>query len=57
MRDYLTTAYLTVFAAAALLLAFTLGYASADDAPSCPTEDSCTVDYEDGRWTVTEDTP
>lgn len=26
-------------------------------APSCPTEDSCTVDYHDGQWHVTEVTP
>jgi hypothetical protein len=25
--------------------------------PHCPTEDSCTVDYRDGRWHITEDTP
>jgi hypothetical protein len=25
--------------------------------PHCPTEDSCTVDYRDGRWHITKDTP
>lgn len=25
--------------------------------PYCPTEDSCAVDYSDGKWTVTEVTP
>jgi len=27
------------------------------DQPYCPTEDSCTVDYHDGQWTITEVTP
>lgn len=25
--------------------------------PSCPTEDSCAVDYRDGAWRITEVTP
>lgn len=25
--------------------------------PYCPTEDSCTIDYHDGQWTVTEEQP
>jgi hypothetical protein len=25
--------------------------------PYCPTEDSCAVDYSNGKWTVTEVTP
>ena len=29
----------------------------AEREPYCPTEDSCVVDYHDGRWTITEVTP
>lgn len=28
-----------------------------DHKPHCPTEDSCTVDYHDGEWHITEVTP
>jgi hypothetical protein len=34
-----------------------VGEATRPDSPSCPTEDSCAIDYSDGRWTVTEVTP
>jgi len=27
------------------------------DTPYCPTEDSCTVEYSDGQWTIHEVTP
>lgn len=27
------------------------------DTPSCPTEDSCSVDYRDGEWHIEEVTP
>lgn len=48
-------------ALAAILLVAT-GWAGATlthghTTPRCPTEDSCTVDYDHGRWTVTEVTP
>jgi hypothetical protein len=42
--------------AAALGALAALGITSAL-APSCPTEDACSIDYHDGRWVVTEDTP
>jgi hypothetical protein len=32
-------------------------YTAAPDEPNCPTEDSCTVDYHDGAWHVTEQQP
>jgi hypothetical protein len=25
--------------------------------PSCPTEDSCKIDYRDGQWIITPDVP
>lgn len=28
-----------------------------EPAPRCPTEDSCTVDYRDGAWHITEQQP
>ena len=28
-----------------------------DNQPSCPTEDSCAIDYHHGKWTVTEVQP
>lgn len=28
-----------------------------DTTPDCPAEDSCTVDYRDGAWHITEDMP
>lgn len=55
--DIVANVYLLMFTAAALLLAFALGYWSADDMPYCPQEDSCTVDYRDGAWHIEEDTP
>jgi len=43
-----------VVAACVATLIFTagLGVATTDVRPYCPTEDSCAVDYADGRWTV-----
>lgn len=32
-------------------------WANTPDHPSCPTEDSCDVDYRDGGWDVVEVTP
>lgn len=41
-----------------VLAGFTAGYVFAESQrPSCPTEDSCQVDYRDGEWHITEDTP
>lgn len=37
------------------LAAFAVG--NVDTRPDCPSEDSCTVDYRDGAWHVTEVTP
>jgi hypothetical protein len=46
-------------AALALVAAGWFGHAwTANDAgPHCPTEDTCTIDYGDGAWHVTETTP
>lgn len=45
----------------ALLFGFTVGLLTAvvqqPEQPDCPTEDSCVVDYSDGRWTIKEVTP
>lgn len=27
------------------------------DEPHCPTEDSCTINYQNGHWIITEATP
>lgn len=40
------------------ILAYLLGVAvTASPQPYCPTEDSCSVDYRDGRWHIREETP
>lgn len=38
-----------------LTLGFLVGHSS--DTPQCPTEDSCTVTYENGRYLVTPVVP
>lgn len=49
---------LAASAAVLALAAFGAGWAThTPDRPSCPTEDSCDVDYRDGRWVVVEVTP
>lgn len=53
----------TRFAAFCLLLAtlvvgVVIGLASSglgESAPECPTEDSCSISYSDGHWTISED--
>jgi hypothetical protein len=45
-----------VITSAALGVLGTLGVQAAVE-PDCPTEDSCTVDYRDGAWHVSEVTP
>jgi hypothetical protein len=56
MRKHLVS---LVFGLVGGLFAFGVGWLSNDDADSarCPTEDSCTVDYSDGAWHVSEDRP
>lgn len=55
---------ITLAASAAVLAlsAFGAGWwagasANTPERPSCPTEDSCDVDYRDGRWVVVEVSP
>ena len=47
--------------AAGVLLALTVVSAvqgfQAENTPNCPTEDSCALDFHNGRWTVEEVTP
>jgi len=55
-RDWSALVALVV---AVVVVAFTVGWTTADDAwrdqqPSCPTEDACYPEYEDGRWTIIE---
>jgi len=55
-RDYSELVFLAV---AVVFVAFLLGWCAADDSwrdrqASCPTEDACYADYEDGRWTIIE---
>jgi len=40
-----------------ILAAYVAGFALGDWQPYCPTEDSCQIDYSDGRWHVTPDVP
>ena len=50
----------TAIAAIVVGLAFAAGLlvgAVAPPEPSCPTEDSCSIDYRDGAWHIKEDTP
>ena len=50
--------WLALIAAMLLGLAYYLGYQDGRDGqPSCPTEDSCSVDYRDGAWDIVEVTP
>lgn len=48
---------LSAFIAGALLSGGLLASWRAYERPYCPTEDSCSVDYHDGAWHVTEVTP
>lgn len=46
---------------AILLSGFAMGWTAhallVPAGPDCPTEDSCTIDYHDGRWIIEEGTP
>lgn len=47
--------------AAGVLLTLTVVSAvqgfQAESTPNCPTEDSCSINFHDGRWTAREVTP
>jgi hypothetical protein len=47
---------LALVVTAILSVLATLAVITPDD-PHCPTRDSCTVNYEDGRWKITEVEP
>lgn len=59
-RMLATTGLLAATAAAAFTLGITIGSAPAEPQPTqvsnvgpdCPTEDSCTPDYRNGRWYI-----
>lgn len=53
-RFALFCAILGVIAGFGLGLLASLG---TDTNPSCPTEDSCSVSYDNNRWNIREDTP
>lgn len=53
MRQFLAW-FFWGFAPTAVLVLVVVGVAAV---PQCPTEDSCTIDYRDGSWHVTEVTP
>lgn len=42
----------------ALMVVFVAGVITAAtlSEPNCPTEDSCSASYDNGQWTITEDT-
>jgi hypothetical protein len=55
MRKYI---FLVLIAAVSVVSAFFCGFALGNWQPSCPTEDSCVVDYHHGGyWTITRVTP
>lgn len=50
--------HLGLIVAVLLGVAFYLGYAVAQaEQPDCPTEDSCTIDYDGDGWVIEEVTP
>lgn len=51
MKTFLAAIASGLFAAVATAVFITA------DVPHCPTEDSCSVDYHDGGWHITEVTP
>ncbi len=46
-----------LLASVAIVAAFVLGHQTIGNGPHCPTEDSCSVSYGNGHWTVTPATP
>lgn len=48
---------LVALVVAASILGATSALSADVDHPHCPTEDSCTADYRDGGWVITEVTP
>ena len=52
---------LAILAAMVATVIFTVAYltvsANVTSEPPCPTEDSCSIDYQDGRWTIQEEIP
>lgn len=48
---------LATFLAGFMLSGGLLATWRAYDQPDCPTEDSCTVQYEHGKWHISEATP
>lgn len=54
MRKLLALVALSV---ALITVGVVLGMAAEPAQPDCPTEDSCTIDYRDGRWYITPDIP
>lgn len=46
-----------LFSAGLVVGAGTYGVVDQVVEPHCPTEDSCAVDYRNGRWHITEVTP
>lgn len=40
-----------------LCIGIAIGTAGSTPHPYCPTEDSCKIDYRDGKWTISPDNP
>lgn len=53
MRSLIAAARIAVI----IVAAYGASHLVASDQPECPTEDSCAIDYRDGRWHITEEAP
>lgn len=59
-RDPIRAGLLSLVACILLFLTFAFGVwwgHNHPERPYCPAEDSCTADYQNGEWTITEDQP
>lgn len=47
-------AYVLIVIFVAFFVGVAVGRESVSEKPNCPTEDSCSVDYRNGEWHITE---